>query len=90
MNDEGDHNYISVGSWMFILLVAAIPVVGWIMVLVWAMSGDNETRKNYFRAILAWIAVFVGLVVVLALVGRLPQIEKRFPGWNQKAENPGR
>ena len=90
MNDEGDHNYVSVGSWMFILLVAAIPIIGWIMVIVWALSGENETRKNYFRAILAWIAVFVGLIVLLAVIGRLPQVEKKIAGWIQKSENPAR
>jgi Na+-driven multidrug efflux pump len=82
-NDE-DKNYISVGSWMFILLVAALPFIGWIMVLVWALTGENETRKNYFRAILAWIAVIVGLAVGLALLGQLPHIEKQIHGWTHK------
>jgi len=84
MNFDDDRNYISVGSWMFILLVAALPFIGWIMVLVWALTGENETRKNYFRAILAWIAVLVGLVVILALLGHLPQIEKQLGGWTHK------
>ena len=84
MYDEDDSNYISVGSWMFILLVAALPFIGWIMVLVWAFSGRNETRKNYFRAILAWIAVLVGFVVLLAALGHLPQLEKQIDGWTHK------
>jgi len=32
MRDED--NYISVGQWMLLLLVPAIPVIGWILVIV--------------------------------------------------------
>jgi hypothetical protein len=85
MNDENDKNYISVGSWMFILLVTALPCIGLVMMIVWAFAGENETRKNYFRAILAWVAVLVGLVVLLALFGRLPQMEKQIQSWTHRA-----
>jgi hypothetical protein len=47
------------------------------MIFVWAFTGDNESRKNYYRAILAWCAVFVALFVILALVGQLPHIQKQ-------------
>ena len=85
MNGEDDKNYISVGSWMFILLVTALPCIGVIMVLVWAVTGENETRKNYFRAILAWFGVLIGLVVILAVLGRLPEIQKSIQSWMHKA-----
>jgi hypothetical protein len=81
---KNDKNYISVGSWMLILLVAALPLIGWIMVIVWAIIGENETRKNYFRAILAWSAVITAAgLLLLALLG-LPQIEKKIQGWTHK------
>ena len=71
---------------MFMLLVTALPVIGFIMVIVWAFSGENETRKNYFRAILAWFAVLIGIGVVAALlVGNSPQIRKQLQGWTHKA-----
>jgi hypothetical protein len=28
--------------------------IGLIMIFVWALTGDNESRKNYYRALLAW------------------------------------
>ena len=59
MNTVRDNNYISVGSWMFMMFVTAIPVIGLIMLLVWAFVGDNESRKNYYRAILAWCGIFM-------------------------------
>jgi uncharacterized membrane protein len=70
---------------MCILLVAALPIVGWLMVLVWAFSGENETRKNYFRAILVWILVVTSAVFVLASMGRMQQIEKKIQGWAHRA-----
>jgi DMSO reductase anchor subunit len=84
MYDENDSNYVSVGSWMFILLIAALPLIGWIMVIVWAITGENETRKNYFRAILAWMALLILLVVGLALLGSLPHLGHQIRVWTHK------
>jgi len=76
MSDDSDSNYISVWSWMWMMFVTALPCIGLVMVFVWAFTGDNESRKNYFRAMLAWFCVAVGLVVVLALIGQLPQLKQ--------------
>ena len=57
--------------------VTALPVIGVIMVIVWAFTGDNESRKNYFRAILMWVALFVILILGLALLGQLPALQHR-------------
>ena len=81
MSEENDKNYMSVGQWMLVLFVTALPCIGVIMVLVWAFVGDNETRKNYFRAVIAWFAIIVGLVVLLALVGQLPLRQKQIQQW---------
>ena len=63
-----DRNYVSVGAWMGMMFVTAIPVIGLIMVLVWAFAGENESRKNYFRAILSWVLIMVVLCVALGAV----------------------
>jgi len=75
MNNDNDRNYISVGSWMWMMFVTAIPCIGLIMMFVWAFTGENESRKNYYRAILAWIGVFIAVFVILAAIGQLPQIQ---------------
>jgi len=85
MSSTHDSNYVSVGEWMFILFVGVIPVIGWIMLIIWAMMGDNQTRKNYFRAILVWIVLAVGVVIALQSMGRLPEIEKKIQGWAHRA-----
>ena len=78
-------DYVSFWFWLFALFVAALPCVGWIMIIVWAFVGENESRKNYFRAILAWMAIMIGLIVVLALLGNLPEIQKQIRSLLPKA-----
>jgi hypothetical protein len=62
---------------MFMMFVTAIPVIGFIMLLVWAFVGDNESRKNYFRAILVWIGIFICVGVLLMATGALPELTKQ-------------
>jgi hypothetical protein len=77
---QEDSNYVSVGSWMGMIFVTAIPVIGLLMILVWAFSGENQSRKNYYRAILSWILilVLVGVAAGVALqyLGGAPAIQK--------------
>ncbi len=65
---------------MGMIFVTAIPVVGLLMVLVWAFSGENESRKNYYRAILSWILIFVLVCVAagvaISYLGGTPAVQK--------------
>jgi hypothetical protein len=80
MSKNEDSNYVSVGSWMWMMFVTALPVIGVIMILVWAFTGENESRKNYFRAILMWLLLLVvlavGLLLARGLLGNWPVIQK--------------
>lgn len=91
ISNQDDRNYVSVGSWMGMLFVTAIPVIGLIMVLVWAFSGENESRKNYYRAILSWVLILVAVGVALALVigylGGTPAIQKFIQDHQNLAHN---
>ncbi len=61
---DGD---VSLGDWMITMLLAAIPVVGFIMVLVWAFSGGTNTSKqNWARAALIWGVIAIVLAVVFS------------------------
>jgi len=84
MYGDNDRNYISVGGWMLMMLVTAIPVVGQIMIIIWAFAGDNESRKNYFRAILVFFVLFIGLFVLLAMLGSGPAILKQLESLSRK------
>ena len=85
MSNKNSSHYVSVGSWMWMMFVTAIPIVGVVMVFVWAFTGENESRKNYYRAILAWVLIFAALFVLLAMLGSLPDILKQMQSWTRKA-----
>lgn len=67
------------------MFVTAIPIVGFIMMIVWCFTGENESRKNYFRAIWFWIFIFIALIVVLLSVGHAPAFLKQVQSWIQKS-----
>lgn len=69
MSHDHDRNYISVGQWMLWLLLAAIPCVGLVVVLIMAFTGENQSRKNYFRALILWFVILVAAVAVIAVAG---------------------
>jgi peptidoglycan/LPS O-acetylase OafA/YrhL len=54
---------------MLWLLLAAIPCVGIFVIIIMAFVGENESRKNYFRALILWTLILVGLFVLVAVLG---------------------
>jgi cell division protein FtsW (lipid II flippase) len=73
-----DRNHISVGQWMLLLFLTAIPCVGLILVLVLAFVGENESRKNYFRAIILWFIIAVAVVALIVTLGdKWPELQKK-------------
>lgn len=62
--DEGE--VVKLGDWMITLLITGIPVLGLIMLFVWAFSkGENPSKRNWARANLIWIAISTVLVIIL-------------------------
>ena len=66
---------ISIGSWILMFIVQSIPVVGFIMLIIWALDSANRTRCNYARAIiLMGIIGIIFAVVLVSLLGGLAAI----------------
>ncbi len=56
---------LTLGNYIVMMLVSAIPVVGFIMLLIWAFSGNtNINKKNYARAALIMM-VAVGIISMI-------------------------
>ena len=65
---------MSVGDWIITMIVTAIPVIGFIMLFVWAFgSGTNLSKQNWAKAALIFFAIAVALYAVFAaaLLGAL-------------------
>lgn len=64
---------MSVKDWLVTMLLMAIPVVGFVLLFIYAF-GDNENinKKNWAKAQLLLIAIFIGLaILLLAIFGAL-------------------
>jgi uncharacterized membrane protein YqjE len=81
MAKGNDKNYVSFWFWMFVLFIAALPCIGFIMIVIWAFVGDNESRKNYFRAIIVWFFIVAALWVGIMALGFWPEIQKQVQSW---------
>jgi len=64
---------MSVKDWLITLLIMAIPVVGLVMLFVYAFGdGGNVNRKNWAKAQLIVMAIVLGLVILgLIIFGSL-------------------
>ena len=68
---ENSTNQVSVktGEWVLTLLITAIPLVGFIMLFVWAFgSGTNESKANWAKAALVWFTIIFVIYMLLALI----------------------
>jgi len=69
-----DKNYVSIWFWMLAIFVIGIPCIGFIMAIVWAFTGENESRKNYFRAWLLWLLIMTALLGGVIALGLFPGV----------------
>ncbi len=64
-----DNSVVSVKDWFLTLLVASLPLIGIIMLFVWAFgSGTNINKSNLAKAALLWYAVLIGLWILFIFV----------------------
>ncbi|MDL2324277.1 hypothetical protein LJC61_03885 [Ruminococcaceae bacterium OttesenSCG-928-A16] len=55
----------TLGNWMLTLFLAGIPVVGFILLLVWGFGSNPSGRRNYARAALIWQIISIVLWGIL-------------------------
>ena len=67
--NEAAPQYRPLGAWEYfgLTILYAIPVIGFIFLLVFTFSGGNINRRNFTRSYWCWILVW--LLIMLALVG---------------------
>lgn len=68
---------LSVGQYIGMILLSGLPIVGFILLLIWAFSSDQNTnKKNYARAvlILALIGIALSIIFGAAAIGLLSSL----------------
>ena len=56
---------VSTGYFFGIVILYAIPIIGWIACLITAFGSKNHNKKNFAKAMLIWFVV--GLVLGIAV-----------------------
>ena len=68
------------------MLVMALPCIGVVMIIIWAFTGENESRKNYFRALIISFLLMAAIWIALMMVGLSPVIMKTLAAWIQHVQ----
>jgi hypothetical protein len=69
---------VSFWGWFLTLFMIAIPCVGFFYMVCGAIFATNESRRNFYRAHLAWFAVIVCIYLALFAIGSAPDIRKLY------------
>ena len=54
---------VGTGYFFGMMLVYAIPIVGWVVCILTALKGKHQTKKNFAKAMMIWL--IIGLVLSL-------------------------
>lgn len=70
-NTGFNNNYrpMKIGDWLITFLIQAIPIVGFIMLFVWAFSDDTHpSKKSWAQASLIMMVIAIIIVIILFAV----------------------
>ena len=56
---------MSIGDWVLTLILTAIPLVGFVCLIVWAVSSSPEKRSRKNWAIAQFILTLIGVVIAI-------------------------
>jgi sterol desaturase/sphingolipid hydroxylase (fatty acid hydroxylase superfamily) len=57
---------VTTGDWFVTMLITAIPLVGLIMLFVWAFGGGtNLNKSNWAKAALIWAVIVTVLYIII-------------------------
>lgn len=68
-NQGSGYQPMSIGDWIVTLIVTAIPLVGFIMLFVWAFGdGTHPSKKTWAQAYLILMVVVIILMIIIFFV----------------------
>jgi predicted nucleic acid-binding Zn ribbon protein len=84
-NNDPREKVYGIGGWIGTLIVSFIPIVGFIMMLVWAFgSNTNKTKKNWAIAMLIIGVIFtiIGIVLYATIFAALGSFMDQLGGYD--------
>lgn len=70
--------YKPIGAWGYVgySILYSIPVIGWLFLLVFAISGGNVARRSFARSYFAkfLIVLIIGVVIILVFGSTLKEL----------------
>lgn len=68
---DSKYAYMSIWGYVGMMILFSLPVIGFILAIIWACASKNINRRNYARAVLVLLAITIILSVVISVVGFL-------------------
>lgn len=69
MENDNLKEVVKTSEWMITYLIAAIPIVGIIMVFVWAFGdGTNPNKANWAKALILWALIVIVIYALIAIM----------------------
>ena len=60
---------LKVSQFFWLDFLTGLPLVGFILTLVWGFGGDvNENKRNYCRAKLVWLLIGIAVAVIFTII----------------------
>jgi hypothetical protein len=75
--ENQEYKPMTIGEWLITFIITYIPIVGIVMLFVWAFSeGNHPSKKTWAQAtlILFAIAIVLGIIfatVIISLIGSM-------------------
>ena len=67
--ENNQYKPMSVGDWIVTYLLTCIPLIGFILIFVWAFSGTTQpSKKSWAQATLIWLAIIFVLYFMIFAV----------------------
>lgn len=68
-NAEKLYPPVKMGEWMWTIFVAFIPIVGFILMLVWAFSSTtNPSKASWAKATLLWGVIITIIYIIIYII----------------------
>lgn len=71
---EVDTTPLSIKNYLFMFFIGCIPLVGFIMLLVWAFGNYSINKKNFARAQLIFMLILIGVFIVISIISAIAAI----------------